>query len=85
MRIQIERTDPLAGIPDSHNSCILSRDVYESWSDALAALQSRGLPITEDHMSEFAAHPDTQFKWSEFVQCLGNSYLCEVAYDVRIL
>lgn len=83
MTVQITRRDPLAGIPHCHADGVLSIEQFETWEEAVASLQARDIPVTEEHAREFRAHPDTQFTWDEFINAGATAYSCRVHYDIR--
>ena len=84
MLIRITRTDPLAGIPDSHDGGVLTDDTLHDWEQAFTLLRSYGVPITQEHEAEFRAHPETQFQRWEMVNAGVVIYLCNVNYDVCV-
>ena len=85
MKVQITRTDPTAGIPDSHDPGVISVETFETWELVFDALRAYKVPLTADHEVEFRAHPDTQFSRDEFINAGHSAYMCRVHYDVRVV
>lgn len=84
MKITVKRSDPMAGIPDSHAQGVLSHEEFDSWNGVFDSLRKRNIPLTDAHEAEFRAHPMTDFQWPEFIQVAGSAYMCNVQYVVQV-
>lgn len=61
----------------------LSQRQFESVDAMVAELRRAGIPLTDEHAAEIAAHPDTQFDRVEFVNDVEAVYSARIQYDMR--
>lgn len=84
MRITVCRSDPLANIPDSHESGIITKQSFDDWPEAFGHIRSFGVPLLPLHEAEIMANPSTQFYNPEFLNAGHTACEVTVFYDVSI-
>jgi len=82
MDITITRTDPAGNIPDGYNA-IISKTLHTAWDTVFSELRGYGVPISDEHETQFRANTETQFVWREFINLGCAAYDCNVHYDIQ--
>lgn len=82
MEITVTRIDPMAGIPDSHDPVVITKQSFDDWPEAFDYIRSFGVNLLPLHEEEIRNHPSTQFSNREFLNAGHTACAVSVMYDV---
>lgn len=82
MQITVTRIDPMAGIPDSHDPAIITKQSFADWSGAFDHIRSFGVNLLPLHEEEIRSCPSTQFSNREFLNAGHTACEVNVMYDI---